>query len=458
MTLLLPWDATYDPWAWIVWGREVAHLNLHTADGPSWKPLPVLFTAPFSLAGHAAPALWLIVARASGLLAFAAAYAAGRRLAGPIAGAVAGVALLLNLDFDRVVWLGSSEGMLVAALLAAVERDAAGARRTAFALGVACALLRPEAWPFLALYGAWLVWRDRSSLPLVTGSAILVALLWLGPELWGSGQLWRSADRAQQPVAAAATFAPDPALEVARRADAMLLGPVPAAAVIAVAFAVGGIARRRRAAPTSVTVPAVALLALAWIGLVAVMTAHGFSGNSRYVMAPAALICVLAGVGGAQTARVLAALIRRARVAPTVTASLAAALIAAGMVPFAVHQARELGARLAVLEYQAEMRVGLERAVAALGGPRAVLTCGQPVTEDYSVPMLAWYLGVHSASVGLDAPPRGAVFRARPGPRSRLDPPLGKGWHKDLRGFSGPFRVYARCGRPIGYPRFTGRS
>jgi hypothetical protein len=446
LTLLLPWDATYDPWAWIVWGREVAHLNLHTADGPSWKPLPILFTTPFSLAGSAAPALWLIVARASGFLAIAAGYAAGRRLGGAIAGAVAAVALFLNLDFDRVVWLGSSEGMLVAALLAAVERHVAGARRTAFALGVACALLRPEAWPFLALYAAWVVWRDRGSLPLVAGSAALIVLLWLGPELWGSGQLWRSADRAQQPVAAAATFAPDPALAVVRRADAMLLGPVPTAAVVAVAFALAGIARRRRATAAEITVLAVAGLALAWIALVAYMTAHGFSGNGRYVMAPAALICVLAGVGGARIASVLDALMRRARLAPTLTAALAAALIAAGMVPFAVHQARELGARLAVLEYQAEMRVGLERAVAALGGPRAVLACGQPVTEDYSVPMLAWYLGVHSASVGLHAPPRGAVFRARPGPRSRLDPPLGKGWRKDRRGFSGPFRVYTRCG------------
>ena len=39
---------TYDPWAWIIWGREVAHLDLVTTTGPSWKPLPVIFTTPFS--------------------------------------------------------------------------------------------------------------------------------------------------------------------------------------------------------------------------------------------------------------------------------------------------------------------------------------------------------------------------------------------------------------------------
>jgi hypothetical protein len=440
----LPWDTTYDPWAWIVWGREVMRLDLHTAAGPSWKPLPVLFTAPLSLAGAAAPALWLIVARAGAILALTATYGAARRIAGPVAGVAAAVALVLNLDFIRVVWLGSSEGILLAALLAGLERHVAGKPRTAFALGVICALIRPETWPFLALYAAWVVWRDHSAWRLVAGSAGLVAFLWLGPELWGSGQLWRSADRALQPVAAAATFAPDPALAVVRRFEAMLLGPVPAAALIAVAFALGRVARRASRADTAVL--GTAVLAAVWIVLVAFMTAHGFSGNARYVMAPAALICVIAGVGVARTAQVLAALIGRAGVAPAVTAAVAGSLIAAGLVPFTLHNAHALGGHLAVLEYQAHMRTSLRQAVDRLGGPAAVRACGKPATEDYSVPMLAWYLHVHTAAVGLDPPPRGVVFRAAPGPNGRLDPRMGSGWHRDFRFRTGPFRVYARCG------------
>src|SRR3954470_7552884 len=75
LSLLLPSVPTYDPWAWIIWGREVAHLDLITKTGPSWKPLPVLFTTPFSLAGDdGAPLLWLTVARAGGILALAIAY------------------------------------------------------------------------------------------------------------------------------------------------------------------------------------------------------------------------------------------------------------------------------------------------------------------------------------------------------------------------------------------------
>ena len=47
----------------------------------------MIFTTPFSLAGDdGAPLLWLVVARAGGILAFAMAYRLGKRLAGPVAG------------------------------------------------------------------------------------------------------------------------------------------------------------------------------------------------------------------------------------------------------------------------------------------------------------------------------------------------------------------------------------
>ena len=56
VSLLLPWGPTYDPWAWIVFGRELAGpLRFSTIAHTGWKPLPVLFTAPFGLWGDAAP-------------------------------------------------------------------------------------------------------------------------------------------------------------------------------------------------------------------------------------------------------------------------------------------------------------------------------------------------------------------------------------------------------------------
>src|SRR5919108_2984867 len=96
LTLLLPWALAFDPWAWLVWGREVTRLELDTAGGPSWKPLPVVATTILSLAGGAAPALWLVVARAGGLLAIAGAAALAGRLAGTVAAAAAAAAMALS--------------------------------------------------------------------------------------------------------------------------------------------------------------------------------------------------------------------------------------------------------------------------------------------------------------------------------------------------------------------------
>ena len=59
----LPATLAYDPWAWLVWGREIGHLDLDTTGGPSWKPLPVVITTPLAVLGDLAPTLWLVVAR-----------------------------------------------------------------------------------------------------------------------------------------------------------------------------------------------------------------------------------------------------------------------------------------------------------------------------------------------------------------------------------------------------------
>src|SRR5688500_17384865 len=83
LSLLLPSQPTYDPWAWLIWGRDITEGDLRTDAGPSWKPLPVLFTTVFSLFGDdAAPSLWLIVARAGGLLALSMAFRIAARLGG----------------------------------------------------------------------------------------------------------------------------------------------------------------------------------------------------------------------------------------------------------------------------------------------------------------------------------------------------------------------------------------
>src|SRR5690242_17420773 len=68
LSLLLPWAAGYDAWAWLVWGRELTQSSLDLRGGPAWKPFPVLFTALFGPFGGAGPDLWLLVARTGALL------------------------------------------------------------------------------------------------------------------------------------------------------------------------------------------------------------------------------------------------------------------------------------------------------------------------------------------------------------------------------------------------------
>ena len=160
----------------------------------------MLFTTPFALAGDEwAPDLWLIVAQAGGLLAFAFTYRLAARLAGWPAGIIAAAGLVLADEFIRNFARGNSEGLLVALVLWAVERHLDGRRRDAFVLGFLAGLLRPELWPFLLLYGAWLMWREPATRVLVVGCGLLTAILWFVPEYIGSGDFFRAASRAREP-------------------------------------------------------------------------------------------------------------------------------------------------------------------------------------------------------------------------------------------------------------------
>ena len=87
----------YDPWTWLLWGREVAGGTLSTADGPAFKPLPVAVCALLAPLGTAAPVVWVVLVRAAAGVALWLAYRLGRdpSAAGVAAGglAAAGVAL-----------------------------------------------------------------------------------------------------------------------------------------------------------------------------------------------------------------------------------------------------------------------------------------------------------------------------------------------------------------------------
>jgi hypothetical protein len=415
LSLLLPATPTYDPWAWIIWGREITELDLSTESGPSWKPLPIVFTTLFAPLGDAAPDLWLLVARTGALLALVLTFRLAYRLAGRgglglFSGAVALAGLVLSTRWVRVSAVGNTEGLLVAFVLLAVERHLEGARRQAFALGVGAALLRPEVWPFLALYALYLWRAEPRSHRLLVALLVLVPALWFGPELWGSGDPLRASTRARAPNPGSPAFADQPALEVLRLARDSVVAPIAIGFALGLAGALAGLARRR----ARLVLLALALAALAWVAIVAAMTEAGYAGNPRYLVLAAALACVVAGVAWGRLVELAARLAGRldARLSTPLRALLPLVLVA-GAIPLSLEPVRALPDQLGSLRNQADLYDDLGPTVERAGGREAVTACGHAYTGPYQVPALAWHLRLHLDEVGFQPRPPGVLFRRR---------------------------------------------
>lgn len=446
LSFLTPSAPTYDPWSWIIWGREVLHLDLSTIDGPSWKPLPVLLTTPFALFGSLAPDLWLFVARAGTIAGVVIAYRLARRLGGGVPGGTAAAAAYAIAPWTiRNGALGNSEGLLVALALAAFDRHLAGRPRHAFVLAVGAALLRPEAWPLVGLYGLWLLWREPTARRLVVAGFVALPALWLLPELWGAGDLLRAAHRAHTPRSNSAAFADQPIIEELKLFASML---TPALWVGLGALAATLVLRRAPGRREQRAVIVVAAATAAWVAEVAVMTNDGFSGNSRYLIMPAAMVCVLAGTGVGWAIR---ALPRR-----VVGGGLAVAILALGAAAgFAAPSVHRLDAVRASIYYQARLTDGLPGTIAKAGGRERLLDCGTPYTGAFQVPAVAWQLRTHitqvrSASAPGDVPPQSpaVVLRSRTTSRSHPVPgisSLGGEAAVDTLAIGGGWRIVSQC-------------
>jgi hypothetical protein len=372
---VLPSTPSYDPWGWLVWGRELAFSSsaFATSGGPSWKPLPVLFTTVFALFGGAAPKLWLIAARAGGLLALVAAYRLGARLiarstpadvrgtrfAKAAAGALAAVALLLTQettgsppitqDWIHYLFRGASEPMLVACVLWGVDCHLRGKRDIAFVLGVAACLIRPEGFPFAVLYGIWL-WRvEHRRLALVAGGLAAIPVLWFVPSWISVGDPFTASTQARHYNGHLGSH---PFLEVLHRAGALTTVPVLIAAVACTVLA------WREQDRLTLTL---AGGALAWVLLVALMAVGGYPGLGRFMYPAAAVACVLGGAGVVGLARLAGG--------GAGAVAIGAALVAVS-VPFAYARAsnslREKDQADLAVRVDAQMRA----AVRAAGGRR----------------------------------------------------------------------------------------
>ena len=455
LSLLLPSAPTYDPWAWLIWGREIAHGGLSTVGGPAWKPLPVAATTALSALGDAAPDGWLVISRAGALLALAAAFLVARRLAGGSVAAGLGAAVAVALC-DRFAWhaaVGNAEGLLLALGLLAAERALAGRLRTALALGFAAALLRPEAWPFFGALALWVAVRDRGARPLAAGLVLAVPLLWIVPEWIGSGDPWRSSERARIPNPGAPALSAFPALESLRRAAA--IPPLPAL----LAAAGLALAAWRGRGPGRLGWPALA--GLAWVGLVAAMSQAGYSGEERYLLPGAVLVALSGGAAiGLALSRLASVRSEResalppprigspargwsARTGSVPVAVLALLAAAAVSVPLLATRGRDVVSDMRASAREARLFDALGDAVAAAGGRAAVLRCGQPYTGPLRGPAVAWHLGVEKSRAGFAPRAPGVAFVSRLPARGGAEPPVPAGF--EPVGRAGGWRVARAC-------------
>lgn len=424
--LVLPGAPTYDPFAWIIWGREITEGALVTTAGPSWKPLPVAITTVLALTGSASPWLWLIVARAGALGALVAIAALVRRLGGGWAGAAAAVvAVGLAPWWGFQALLGNSEGLMVLCVAASLERLLAGQHRTALLLGAGAALLRPEAWPFLGLYGVWLLARRQVRPAVVVGVGLGVLACWTLPEWWGSGDPLRAASRARTDIGSSAPTNADHPL-LATVGDAIDLLSIPVLVALAAATVAAARGRDRVAG---------GLLALgaAWLLVVAVMTSGGFSGNERYLFVPVVLLVVVAA----------------AWLGAALQAVPAAVAVPLCVVVFAIPSAGRLPGVHDRAAYEAQMTWALPDVIDGAGGAAFVRGCGVVSTGRFLVPQVAWFLHLHQRQVSQFARAPGTVFGVRTTATSRWGPPRGAISPRPVA-TDRAWRVYQRCaeGRP----------
>ena len=381
-SLAVPATLGYDPWAWLVWGREVGRGALDTTGGPSWKPLPVALTVLLAPLGDLAVPAFQVLARTGSLLAVVGVARLAARLGGTGAAAVAVALLVLTPDGDprfvRLVLEGHeapwSAGLAAAALLALLDRRPGPALVWTWLL----ALLRPEAWPFLlALVG--LRWpallprgrarrSARSWLPgpparrsWAVAALASIPVLWFVPDWIGSGSPFHGAGTAQ-------VLADEPAGQRLAESVATFAGAVPAPA-----WALAGLAvwLGRRAGDRSRAWLAGG--ALAWGVLVVAMAATlGYAAIGRFFLPSAAVLVALAGAGAVDAVGAL----RRGRDGRRVAVAAVAAMAAAALLVPRVAGIPDVVDEVAD---RAQLADDLREVIDRSGGPDRLAGCGAAV-------------------------------------------------------------------------------
>jgi hypothetical protein len=428
--IVWPTVPSYDPFSWIVWGREVTdpHISFFIGSGPSWKPLPFLFTTIYGPLGGIAPALWVITARTGGIAGLIGAWRlaallcerAGLPRAGWwVAGLVAVLGIVLTAPasgWTYYFFRGTSEPLLIGVWLWAIDRLIARRHGQAYMLVAAEGLMRPEAWPFLILYGAWLFWKFPSMRVWVVLGLVAQPVGWFVPPWISTGQPFLASVHAEE-YHGGLVSALGPRLSgVLGRGIGLQSLPSLAFGIVAVLLTLWR-GRDRIVLGMAVSV-------VAWWVIVVAMTIDGYPGLQRFFLPAAAVTCVLSGLGVVRLALIAAEVVpvgvRTAGAVAGCAVLLAASVhFLTGRISYA--RAQEPLAATAVTRINQ-----LGTAIDALGGRSAVLPCKSSiVTINHSLQTaLAWKLGTTLARVQTVMVDPGVAFV---GPHDSIDggePPI----------------------------------
>jgi hypothetical protein len=407
-TLVVLWAQTrpgFDPYGWLVWGRQTLKGALDTNAAPSWKPLPYLFTLPFALVGHYQLWLWMITSVAISLsgVIFAARIAyrltgapPQRRWAAYAAGAFAGLALLGITDYAHYVLSAQSDPLIVSLCLGAIDCHLSRRPRWAFALLVLASLGRPEVWPFIAAYAVWAWLAVPSMRWILVAGAVVVLALWFGIPGLTSKSFFQAGSNA---LGSGRAIHGNKVTGIINRFVGLHETGLELLALLSVVLAV---LRRDR------TTLVLAAAAVAWVIVEIAFSLHGWPGVPRYMFPAAAVMVVIAAVA---VGRLLADPPRLTSAAGLVGIAVVAVAVAS-LVPPAISDARAAHKDIVAQRTRTKQIGQLTGVIGRLGGAARLRACGEPLTRLEYQSVLAWNLNVNVATVGFKYAP--AINSGRP--------------------------------------------